>query len=142
MHLIPVTKDFSVAFDVTAEDAAALADRGFAKGIHVLPDADTAGLTASEKMRASVEGAGMAFAHVPVVVGLITPKDIEAFAANLENAAGTVVAICHSGLRAVLMWALAKLDQLGEAVVLDLASCAGYDIAPYLGEDSEALLAA
>ena len=142
MNLITVTPDFKVAADLKPEEVNDLIACGVRSVISTLPDASADAIPASEAMRGSVEAASASFAHVPVVIGLITPEQIDDFANALAASDGPVVAYCHSGLRAMLLWALAKKDDLGLETVIDIADRAGFDIAPYVDEDSEALLAA
>ena len=142
MNLIAVTPEFSIAAGMGTKDAPRVAAQGFASVVGLLPDGDADGVKDSDLMRAGVAAEGMAFTHLPVVIGLITRQEIRAFARALAAAEGPVLAYCHSGVRAILMWALAKREELGEATVVALAESAGFDIADYLEEDSEALLVA
>jgi len=142
MKLIDVTPDFSVVLRMRPEDAPAVAARGFAALIGVLPDEDGAGPRESERMRLSAGREGLSFTHAPVVIGLISEADVAAFADALRSAEGRVAAYCHSGLRAVLMWAFAKRAELGDEAVIRAARRAGFDIAAWLAPESEALLAA
>ena len=142
MQVIPVTSKFSIALDVTADAAARAHALGFQSVIGLAPDEEAEGPRPSDLIRNAVEAEGVSFAHQPVVIGLIDDSDIDAFAARLNAASGPVLAYCRSGLRAALMWALAEKSNLGEAAVIDIAARAGFDIAAYVGDDSEALLAA
>ena len=140
MTVISVTPDFAIAAGVGAGDVPALVDRGVSTVIAVAPDTD--GVAESEQVAARARQAGLKFSYVPVVIGLIGRDEIAAFSRALDAAAGPVLAYCHSGLRAVLMWALARQDALGRETVVDLARRAGFEIAAYLDDDSEALMAA
>lgn len=140
MNPILITPEFAVSAALDAEMVEALADRGLAALMGVAPDTD--GVRESEAIRAQAHRAGIAFTHLPVVVGLITQAQVDAFRRALDAADGPVLAYCHSGLRAALMWALARQDELGRVHVIAKAKEAGFEISAYMDDDEEALLAA
>ena len=138
--LIALTPDFHVAANVTAGDVPGLAGDGYAAVIAVAPDTD--GVGESRDVREAAGRNGLAFSHIPVLAGLITDEQVAAFSQALDAAQGPVLAYCHSGLRAVLLWALARQDELGREHVVEAARNAGFEIAAYMDDDEEALLAA
>ena len=140
MTTTSVTPEFAISSGIGAADMASIAGQGFAAAISVAPDTEGVGESVADSDAA--REAGLAFHHVPVVVGLIEDDQIAAFAKALAAAEGPVLAYCHSGLRAVLMWALAREAELGRDEVVRLAAQAGFEIAAYLDNDEEALLAA
>ena len=142
MDITAITPEFSVAPAMTPEGVAQAAARGYRALVGAAPDVERDGPSDSEILRSHAETHGLAFSHTPVVVGLIGRDDVEAFRDAISRADGPVLAYCHSGLRAALLWALANRDELGDEVVIAAAGKAGFDIAAYLDEDGDALKAA
>ena len=142
MNITAITPQFSIAPAMTPDDVAIAAARGFRALVGAAPDVERDGPSDSDILRDRAARHGLAFAHTPVVIGLIGQSDVDAFATALELADGPVLAYCHSGLRATLLWAVANRDALGDEAVIAAAARAGFDLAPYLAEDSDALLAA
>ena len=78
-----------------------------------------------------VEAANLAYTHIPIIKG-IGPADIQAMVDAIDDAAdGKMLVFCRSGIRSVLLWALAK-RQLGtdRAVVEEAADRAGFSLQP------------
>ena len=142
MNLSKITDEFSVAAGLQPQAASAVAASGAKMVIGTAPDREADQTPESRLMQAQLSSAGVAFAHVPVVIGLITDDQVRAFAQALRDAEGPVVAYCHSGLRATLLWALAMQETFGTRHVIHLADMAGFDIAPYLEDQGEGLVAA
>ena len=142
MERTQITPTFFVAGGVTSDDASEIAGTGVQMVIGAAPDRESTEPTDSDLMARHLAAQDVAFRHIPVVIGLITPEQISAFRAALDETDGPVLAYCHSGLRAALLWALARRDTLGDGVVIGLTAKAGFDIAPYLDDQMDALEAA
>ena len=94
-------------------------------------DGEDAGQPSSAEVERWVEAANMAYTHIPLIKG-IGPADIEAMVEAIDDAGdGKLLAFCRSGMRSVLLWALAK-RQLGSSreEVEEAAEHAGFTLEP------------
>jgi len=96
----PLSADFSVAPQLSADDMAAVAAAGFRSVIINRPDFEEgpAQPTAQDVM-AAAHAAGLAVEYQPVVSGAMTPQDVQTFAALLKHLPAPVLAYCRSGTR-------------------------------------------
>ena len=69
----PVTPDFAVAPQLSPDDMATVAERGFTLVINNRPDEEVEGQPTSAQMQAAAESAGMHYVHIPVR-GVRTPN--------------------------------------------------------------------
>ena len=127
--LRPVTSDFAVAPQITAEDVAAAAAAGVRLIINNRPDGEQPGQPPGQSIAEAAAAAGVAYLHVPVA-GPPGPAQIQAMAAALAEAPGPILAFCRSGTRSITLWAMAQA-QAGTAEPDDLIAQAaevGYDL--------------
>jgi len=79
-------------------------------------------------MASAAAEAGLAYAHVPVVVGKIGEADVAAFGRALETLPQPIFGYCKTGTRAAMLWGLSRCGKEGPEAVLETARQAGYDI--------------
>lgn len=99
MEIRRITEDYAVAPQITADDVAAIKAAGFNSLICNRPDGEQPDQPAVEEIRRAAETAGLAFRHVPVVSGAITPDDVADMAGALQDMPAPVLAYCRSGAR-------------------------------------------
>ena len=129
-----VTDDFSVAWQIAAEDVARARADGYVLVINNRPDNEAPGQAASADIAAACEEAGLAYIWIPVVGGP-TRAQAEVMAEAVAEASGKVLAFCRSGTRSINTWALgqALAGARSPAELVELGMNAGYDLRPLLG---------
>jgi len=127
-----VTDHFSVAPQVTPQEAAAAVAGGVVLVINNRPDGEAPDQPTSAEVEAAVRAAGADYLFIPVV-GRPTPEQAKAQAAAVDAAKGPVLAFCRSGTRSITAWALGEAASgRDREELVRLARDAGYDLAPVL----------
>lgn len=129
MDIRPLDETLSASPQIDPSDLSAIAARGFRSVISNRPDGEEAGQPEAADIRAAAEGAGLAFAHVPVVPGAISDGDIAAFQAAMADLPAPVFGFCRTGTRTTTLWALSKAGTTPADVLIERARSAGYDLA-------------
>src|SRR3954468_18586318 len=99
-----VANDFYVAPQLQAEDFALARAPGIRTVINNRPDGEAPDQLSDAEARALAEGQGLAYVHVPVVLGSIQPDSIVAFAKAVADSPGPYLAYCRSGTRSCHLW--------------------------------------
>lgn len=123
-----VAEGFYVAPQLEAGHFAEAAAQGIRTVINNRPDGEAPDQLSDAEARAAAEAAGLAYIHVPVVTGGITPDDIETMQAAIEGHAGPFLAYCRSGTRSCHLWALVNAPKASPAELIEAAAHAGYDL--------------
>ena len=120
----------SVAPQIAPADVDSLARAGFTTLVNNRPDGESADQPDGAAIAAAAAAAGLSYHEIPVSPAGIAPAQVEAMAAVLRDAPGSVLAYCRSGTRSTNLWALASatLGEEADRLVRDAAG-AGYDIA-------------
>jgi len=94
------------------------------------PDGESADQMSSAEIEAAARASGMDYVHIPVVPGQISDEQISAMVEAIKSAGdGYILATCRTGMRSMIMFALAqakigaKYDDLfaiGKAIGFDL----------------------
>lgn len=125
----PLTPDFAVAPQITAEDMPAIAARGIKIIVSNRPDDEEWGQPSNAELRAAAEAAGMDYVEIPVR-HTFSAKQIDELGRVLDRQE-PVLAFCRSGTRSTFLWALAcavRGDMM--PTVHEAAEAAGYDLSP------------
>ena len=128
---IPITDDFYVSGQLTADDITNAAEQGVTLIINNRPDGEAPGQPLSQELEAAAEQAGIHFAYLPVDMNGITPNHTAGFETAVNDApAGKTLAFCAAGMRALLVRAYAQA-RFGKPVdqIIDEAAQAGFNIA-------------
>src|SRR5690606_18366870 len=126
-----ITDRLAVSPQITVDDVAEAARRGFKTIINNRPDGEEPGQPLSRDIEAAAQAAGLAYAHIPVL-GMPTPEQVEAQRQVMANADGPTLAFCRSGNRCMVIWSLGQA-QAGERTpdeLIRLGAEAGYNLAP------------
>ena len=107
MDVRRVTDDFSVSPQIAPGDLATLRDQAFALVINNRPDGEEPGQPSGAQIEAAAHEAGLNYRAIPVAGGFAEPQVAE-MAEAITNASGPVFALCRSGTRSTLLWALAQ----------------------------------
>jgi uncharacterized protein (TIGR01244 family) len=127
----PITDGFWAAPQLTPEDVKDAAARGVTLIVNNRPDGEAPGQPTSAEIEAAAAAAGIAYAHIPVDRGGVTPNHTKALERAMDDAPdGVALAYCRSGLRSALVFAYAEA-RFGKPVdhIIAEAAAAGFDIA-------------
>lgn len=131
---MPMTAKLSPKLEVSGqvhpEDVPELARKGFTAIVNNRPDGEEPGQPTAVEVRAAAEAEGLAYVHLPMIPAELSPELVSDFAAAIERSPGPVLAHCRSGMRSVLLWALAEASGGSQPVdqILAQAAGAGFDI--------------
>jgi len=129
-----VTDDFATAPQISLDDVAEAARRGYRTLISNRPDGEEPGQPTAADFAAAAEAAGLAFHHIPVRGGP-TPDQVAETQAVLAEAETPVLAFCRSGTRSIVTWSIcqANIGEHSRAELIGLGREAGYDLSQVLG---------
>ena len=123
-----------VSGQIQPGDVPGLAARGVRLIVNNRPDGEEPGQPSGAEIARAAEAAGIAYRHIPVAPGGLTPDRIAAMGEAIEGAQGPVFAFCRSGTRSTFLWALAGAAAgKNGADILRKAADAGYDLTPIAG---------
>ncbi|WP_338068326.1 TIGR01244 family sulfur transferase [Sphingosinicella microcystinivorans] len=129
---LKLSEAVSVAPQITAADVGAAKAAGFTAIINNRPDGEAPDQPPGETIAAAAAAEGLAYAHIPMSQGGITPGMIEAVRKALEGQ--TTLMFCRSGTRSTMLWGLAEASAGKDPVALaEAARAAGYDLSPICG---------
>ncbi len=124
-----ITPLISVAPQITVEDIAAAKAAGFRSILCNRPDGEGADQPSFAEIDAAARAAGLETRYVPIVTGMVSDGDAQAFRAALDELPGPVLAYCRSGTRSATMWSLAMAKDKPLPDILSATKAAGYDMA-------------
>lgn len=141
MKAKPVTEDFSVAEQLTADDVDVLAAAGYKTIICNRPDGEAAGQPPVYEIQGAAEDHGLVFRYIPVVSGQLSMQDIAQFTEALDESPAPVLAFCRSGTRSIQLWGLVKgLKGMPPEEIVERGAALGYDlrgVAGWLAQQQE-----
>jgi uncharacterized protein (TIGR01244 family) len=109
---LPVTQHserFATIGQLMPEDMAAVAAMGFQSVINNRPDGEGGpDQPTTAQMAQAAQAAGLTYAYLPVIPGMITPDQARAFAQWLGQQSGPVLAFCRSGARSTQLREMAR----------------------------------
>jgi len=116
---------------ITLEDVAEAAARGFALIVNNRPEGEAEDQTPGDVIEAAAHEAGLGYLAIPITHSGFSEAQVERMAEALEATGGPVLAYCRSGTRSTLLWALARAKAGAEpSEIAASAAAAGYDISP------------
>ncbi|MEC9343227.1 MAG: TIGR01244 family sulfur transferase [Pseudomonadota bacterium] len=122
-----------VAPQIAETDFAELVSRGFRSVVDNRPDGEADDQMPHDAAEAAAQMHGLAFRYEPVRNADITEDaHVGAFDAALKELPGPVLFYCRTGTRCTLLWAQARVAELGLAETVRRAEAAGYDLSPIL----------
>lgn len=126
---LKVTKNMSVAPQITADDIKRAAAEGVSLIINNRPDGEEAGQPLNSELASVAADHGIKWAHIPVVSGQLTMEGIEQMALAMKEDVKTL-AYCRSGTRSCTLWGLAEAfsGRLATDDILARGAEAGYDL--------------
>lgn len=114
--LTELSPDFATTQQLDPQQLPMLAASGFKSVINNRPDGE-GGMDqpTSAAIEAAAEAAGLAYAHLPVVSGRITPRQVDEFSQLLQRLPKPIVAFCKSGARSTTLYNLSLESPLPSA---------------------------
>jgi uncharacterized protein (TIGR01244 family) len=129
-----VTDRFAVAPQITPDDVAEIARRGYVKLINNRPDGEAPDQPTSAAIEAAAHGLGLDYVQIPFA-GRPSLEQAAAVARAADEASGPALAFCRSGTRSITAWSLgqAEAGKRSRAELVELGAAAGYDLSAALG---------
>ncbi|WP_238365153.1 bifunctional protein tyrosine phosphatase family protein/NAD(P)/FAD-dependent oxidoreductase [Mesobacterium pallidum] len=129
MDLKKISDDITVSPQITADDIPAIKAAGFRSILCNRPDGEAADQPTVTELQAAATAAGLEMRYQPVVPGKVSDADAKAFATNMRELPGPVLAYCRTGTRSATLWSLAAAKTMAPADILAATKAAGYDMA-------------
>lgn len=130
---IRLTPAISVAPQIAPADCALAKAQGFTAIVNNRPDDEAPGQPSAATMRAAAEAAGLRYAAIPIDQSGFSSLQVAAMVAELDAAAGPLLAFCRSGTRSTNLWALAEASRGGDPdAIVAAAHAGGYDVSGLL----------
>jgi sulfide:quinone oxidoreductase len=124
-----ITDSLSVSPQITAEDLAGIAEKGFRAVICNRPDGEGMDQPNFEEIETAAEALGVRTAYLPITAGKVSDADAEAFGRLLTELPGPVLAYCRTGTRSATLWSLSAAEDRPVSDILAATQGAGYDMA-------------
>lgn len=124
-----ISDTLAVAPQISPEDVADLAARGYRAIICNRPDGEGSDQPGFDEIAAAARVAGLEVRYLPVVSGKVSDEDAAAFGAALRDLPGPVLAYCRTGTRSATLWSLSAAASRPVPEILSAAQAAGYDMA-------------
>jgi uncharacterized protein (TIGR01244 family) len=126
-----LTDTLFVAPQIDADAVAAAQGLGITLIINNRPEGESDDQVPGPDIEAAARAKGLDYCAIPVTHAGFSQPQVEAMAAALASAQGSVLAYCRSGTRSTLLWALAQSKQGADYQPLaSAAAAAGYDLSP------------
>jgi len=131
MKVKQVVDGFAVSEQIKADELAELAEQGFRSIICNRPDGEGPDQPTVAEIKAGAEAWKLEFRNIPVISGQLTPGDISAMTAALEEMPKPILAYCRTGTRSIQLWALAEgVSGRSPEDILEAGTRTGYDLTP------------
>jgi uncharacterized protein (TIGR01244 family) len=109
LHVTQHSETFATIGQLMPEDLASVAAMGFQSVINNRPDGEGGpDQPTSAQMAQAAQAAGLTYAYLPVVAGMITADQARSFAQWLGQQPGPVLAFCRSGARSTQLRDMAR----------------------------------
>ena len=128
MDIKTIAPDLSVSSQLTPEDVAEAAKRGFRSIIINRPDGETGDQPSQIAVAEAAARHGLDVRYVPVVPGKLTDADVTAFQNAMHELPAPALAFCRTGTRSATLWALTQAGHMSSEAILQTAADAGYDL--------------
>ncbi len=111
MQARKLTETYTVAPQILATDVPTIVAEGYRSIMCNRPDGESPGQPPFAEIAAAAQAQGLVVRHVPVVSGMITQSDVEAFKTAIAELPAPVFAYCRSGARCTNLWSLSAASQ-------------------------------
>jgi len=128
--VIKVDEGFFVAPQIDASAIEELRAAGIVAIINNRVDGEEPEQPTAADASAAFERLGFRYHHLPVTMATLSPEIVERFRSAWQETEGPVLAYCRSGMRSMLLWALAeaRYGTRSAAEILTKAEAAGFDL--------------
>ncbi|WP_171123217.1 MULTISPECIES: bifunctional protein tyrosine phosphatase family protein/NAD(P)/FAD-dependent oxidoreductase [unclassified Ruegeria] len=128
MDIRYITDQLSVGPQITAEDVAAIAAKGFRSILCNRPDGEAADQPVFEEIEAAAQKLGIEARYVPITSGMVRDLDVAEFGRVYQDAPKPVLAYCRTGTRSATLWSFHESNLRPMAEILAATGAAGYDM--------------
>jgi uncharacterized protein (TIGR01244 family) len=131
MDIRPLTPDFAVSPQISAEDIPALKEAGFTHIICNRPSMESTPRDQPDLIHQAATQNGLTFTDNPLISGQL---DMDHIALQRDGSDGKVLAYCASGTRSAILWALATAGKMPTDDILAAMAKAGYPMDQLRGQ--------
>ncbi len=128
MDIRIITEQFSASPQITVEDVAAIAAKGFRTIICNRPDGEAADQPTFDEIETAARNVGIETLYVPITSGMVRDQDVAAFGTAYLDAPKPILAYCRTGTRSATLWSFHEAEQRPLAEILAATGAAGYDM--------------
>jgi len=128
MTITKITQQFLVSAQMASADASFAAAQGIKTIICNRPDNEATDQPSTQALEDAATDAGIDYLHIPVSSKLITDENVVEFADACNEAKGPILAFCRTGMRSIILWALAETASRDANSIIAKAKAAGYDL--------------
>jgi sulfide:quinone oxidoreductase len=129
MDIKQINANLAVSSQISPQDIAQIAQKGFRSIICNRPDGEGSDQATFTEIELEAKKAGIETRYIPIVSGKVKDEDADNFMQALDALSGPTLAYCRTGTRSATLWALgegAKGKPLPD--ILSATKAAGYDM--------------
>ena len=129
VHMVEIERGIFLAPQLVEADFAQIAARGIRAVVNNRPDGEAEGQLANDAAQEAAFREGLVFRSHPVDNIDVTDEDaVDRFAELLDDLPRPILFYCRSGTRCSILWAQARVADLGVERTIALAGEAGFDL--------------
>ena len=136
MDIRPLSPQFAVSPQISAEDVPAIAAAGYTTILCNRPDMEVPPSHQAEAIGAAAAAAGLAFVVHPVTHHGMNMALIEDQKAHMDAADGPILAYCASGTRSAIVWSLTQAGEGPTEGIIAATAQAGYGLGGKIGREN------
>lgn len=126
-----LSDNFWASPQITVEDVAEAAKRGFTLVVNNRPDGESDDQTEGDAIAAAAKSAGLGYVAIPITHAGFSEAQVAQLQEALADNDGPVLAYCRSGTRSTLLWSLVQASAGRDTNdIAATAAKAGYDVSP------------
>jgi len=128
MNIVKLTDTLGVSAQITPEDVAEIAARGYRVLINNRPEGEEEAQPAESTIAAAAREAGIEYHFMPVTHSTFPGPHFDAMSDLLDDQERPVLAFCRSGTRCANLW-VASVDAIDRKSAAGVAEQRGFDLA-------------
>ena len=126
-----LSDSFWASPQITTEDVAEAAERGFTLIVNNRPEGESEDQTPGDAIASAAKAVGLDYVSIPITHAGFSEAQVAQLAEALDASDGPVLGYCRSGTRSTLLWSLVQTSLGAEPEEISAAAAqAGYDVSP------------